>query len=190
MEVLQDEALVGLHAALTPTWSETAIFADYVLPMGHAGERHDIQSQETQSRPLGELPPAGAARGARADGGDVPLHLRGQPGRGVGGGRVLDRAVAGASIPTARSASAAGSSRPTGRARSSRSTSTTAGSSRTRCPGCPRRPPAEGLTPLEYMRRYGAFLIEGTSTTHERRSVPATPTPMPHGVVRRGQGSG
>ena len=49
MEVLQDESLVGLHVALTPTWSETAAFADYVLPMGHAGERHDIQSQETQS---------------------------------------------------------------------------------------------------------------------------------------------
>jgi anaerobic selenocysteine-containing dehydrogenase len=49
VEVLRDEARVGLHAALTPTWNETAIFADYVLPMGHAGERHDIQSQETQS---------------------------------------------------------------------------------------------------------------------------------------------
>jgi anaerobic selenocysteine-containing dehydrogenase len=49
MDVLQDESLVGLHVALTPTWSETAAFADYVLPMGHAGERHDIQSQETQS---------------------------------------------------------------------------------------------------------------------------------------------
>jgi anaerobic selenocysteine-containing dehydrogenase len=49
VEVLKDEAMIGLHAALTPTWSETAIFADYVLPMGHAGERHDIQSQETQS---------------------------------------------------------------------------------------------------------------------------------------------
>jgi len=49
VEVLKDESLVGLHAALNPTWSETAIFADYVLPMGHAGERHDIQSQETHS---------------------------------------------------------------------------------------------------------------------------------------------
>ncbi len=49
MEVLRDESLVGLHAALTPTWSETAIFADYVLPMGQASERHDIQSQETHS---------------------------------------------------------------------------------------------------------------------------------------------
>jgi anaerobic selenocysteine-containing dehydrogenase len=49
IDVLSDEGLVGLHAALTPTWSETAIYADFVLPMGHAGERHDIQSQETQS---------------------------------------------------------------------------------------------------------------------------------------------
>jgi len=49
MEVLRDESMVGLHAALTPTWNETAAFADFVLPMGHAGERHDIQSQETQS---------------------------------------------------------------------------------------------------------------------------------------------
>ncbi len=49
MEVLQNESLVGLHAALTPTWNETAAFADYVLPMGLGGERHDIQSQETQS---------------------------------------------------------------------------------------------------------------------------------------------
>ncbi len=49
MEVLKDESKVGLHVALTPTWSETALFADYILPMGHAGERHDIQSQETHA---------------------------------------------------------------------------------------------------------------------------------------------
>lgn len=47
MEVLRDEALVGLHAAITPTWSETAMLADYVLPMGHGPERHDLMSQET-----------------------------------------------------------------------------------------------------------------------------------------------
>lgn len=47
MEVLQDESKFGLHAALTPTWNETAFFADYVLPMGHASERHDLNSYET-----------------------------------------------------------------------------------------------------------------------------------------------
>ena len=46
IEVLTDEQLVGLHVALTPTWSETAFFADYVLPMGHASERHDVHSYE------------------------------------------------------------------------------------------------------------------------------------------------
>ena len=49
IEVLKDEQLVGLHAALTPVWSETAWFADYVLPMGTAAERHDLMSQETQA---------------------------------------------------------------------------------------------------------------------------------------------
>lgn len=49
LEVLQDEAKVGLHAALTPVWSETAWFADYVLPMGNGAERHDLMSQETQA---------------------------------------------------------------------------------------------------------------------------------------------
>jgi len=47
MEVLSDENLVETHVALTPTWNETAYFADYVLPMGHAGERHDITSYAT-----------------------------------------------------------------------------------------------------------------------------------------------
>lgn len=47
LEVLTDEEKVGCHVALTPTWSETAWFADYVLPMGHGSERHDVQSQET-----------------------------------------------------------------------------------------------------------------------------------------------
>jgi anaerobic selenocysteine-containing dehydrogenase len=49
IEALSDETKVGLHVALTPTWSETAEFADYVLPMGHATERHDIQSYETHA---------------------------------------------------------------------------------------------------------------------------------------------
>lgn len=46
VEALTDEQKVGLHVALTPTWSETAFFADYVLPMGHGSERHDLHSYE------------------------------------------------------------------------------------------------------------------------------------------------
>ncbi len=47
--VLRDEKLVELHAALTPVWSETAQYADYVLPMGVGAERHDLMSQETHA---------------------------------------------------------------------------------------------------------------------------------------------
>jgi anaerobic selenocysteine-containing dehydrogenase len=46
LEVLTDERLVGMHIALTPTWSETAFLADYVLPMGLGPERHDLHSYE------------------------------------------------------------------------------------------------------------------------------------------------
>jgi len=46
IEALTDEDRVGLHVALTPTWNETAFFADYVLPMGHGSERHDLHSYE------------------------------------------------------------------------------------------------------------------------------------------------
>ena len=49
VEALSDESKIGLHATLTPTWNETAYFADYVLPMGHASERHDINSYETHA---------------------------------------------------------------------------------------------------------------------------------------------
>ena len=47
IEMLTDEEKVGCHVALTPTWNESAYFADYILPMGHAAERHDIHSYET-----------------------------------------------------------------------------------------------------------------------------------------------
>jgi anaerobic selenocysteine-containing dehydrogenase len=49
LEALRDEEKIKCHVALTPTWNESAWFADYVLPMGHAGERHDLMSQETHS---------------------------------------------------------------------------------------------------------------------------------------------
>ena len=47
INALTDEAKVGLHVALTPTWSETAYFADYILPVGVGSERHDLHSYET-----------------------------------------------------------------------------------------------------------------------------------------------
>ncbi len=46
MEVLTDEDKIGCFVALTPTWNESAYFADFVLPMGHGSERHDTHSYE------------------------------------------------------------------------------------------------------------------------------------------------
>ncbi|HVB76060.1 MAG TPA: molybdopterin-dependent oxidoreductase [Ktedonobacteraceae bacterium] len=49
IEALTNEQQIELHAALTPTWNETAWYADYVLPMGISSERHDLMSQETHA---------------------------------------------------------------------------------------------------------------------------------------------
>ncbi len=49
IEALTNERQIELHAALTPVWSETAWYADYVLPMGVGSERHDLMSQETHA---------------------------------------------------------------------------------------------------------------------------------------------
>ncbi len=46
VEMLTDAEKIGLHVAMTPTWNETAYFADYVLPFGHGSERHDLTSYE------------------------------------------------------------------------------------------------------------------------------------------------
>ena len=67
LEVLTDEEKVGLHVALTPTWSETAWFADYVLPMGVGSERHDTHSYETHAaRWIGFRQPVLRVAGERA----------------------------------------------------------------------------------------------------------------------------
>jgi anaerobic selenocysteine-containing dehydrogenase len=49
LEVLTDEAKIKLHVHLSPVWSETGWFSDYILPMGLGAERHDVMSQETHA---------------------------------------------------------------------------------------------------------------------------------------------
>ena len=49
LKALKDETKIKCYVALTPTWNETAWFADYVLPTGHGPERHDLMSQETHA---------------------------------------------------------------------------------------------------------------------------------------------
>lgn len=49
IEALKDESKIELSFNLSPTWSETNWYCDYVLPVGLAGERNDQQS--TPSKP-------------------------------------------------------------------------------------------------------------------------------------------
>lgn len=49
IEVLKDESKIELAVNLSPTWSETNWYCDYILPVGLAGERSDQQS--TPSKP-------------------------------------------------------------------------------------------------------------------------------------------
>jgi anaerobic selenocysteine-containing dehydrogenase len=48
IEALKREDKIELSFNLSPTWSETNWFCDYVLPVGLAGERHDEHSSPTQ----------------------------------------------------------------------------------------------------------------------------------------------
>ena len=97
-------------------------------------------------------------------------HAGREPRRGVGRERVLDRALL-ENRPRRRDGHppAFRIQEEPGRP-SSASTSTTASSSRTPCPGLPERAATEGLTPLEYMRRYGSFEVQPRSRRAARRA--------------------
>jgi anaerobic selenocysteine-containing dehydrogenase len=47
IEVLKDESKMELTFNLSPVWSESNWYMDYVLPVGLAGERHDQHSEAT-----------------------------------------------------------------------------------------------------------------------------------------------
>src|SRR5262249_43476041 len=174
VDVLRDESLVGLHAALTPTWSETAIFADYVLPMGHAGERHDIQSQETQSgRWVSFRQPV--VRAARERLGEsfrhtyetnpgevweedefwIELSWRIDPDGSLGIRRWFESPYRAGEKLTVHDYYR--------------------WIFENAVPGLPEAAAREGLGPLDYMRRYGAFLIEKDVHGLESRPVAVPP---------------
>jgi anaerobic selenocysteine-containing dehydrogenase len=167
IEMLTDEKRIGLHVALTPTWSETAFLADYVLPVGHGSERHDLHSYEQyDGQWIGFRQPV--LRAAR--------ERLGQPvadTREVNPGEVWEenelwidlswRIDPEGSLGIRRwfeSEERPGEKLTVDeyyRAIFERSV-----------PGLPERAADEGLTPLAYMRRYGAFEIaRGVGPVHE-----------------------
>jgi len=173
IEALIDESKVERHACLTPTWSETAWFADYVLPMGHASERHDLMSQETHAaRWIGFRQPvlrvalerqgkkfnftyeahreAGLGEIWEEDEFWIELSWRVDPDGSLGIRKYFESPF-----------------RPGEKLTVEEYYRWIFENS---VPGLPGAAAKEGLTPLEYMRKYGAFLIEeNVYRTHETR---------------------
>ncbi|HLU38945.1 MAG TPA: molybdopterin-dependent oxidoreductase, partial [Planctomycetota bacterium] len=168
IEALRDERLVGCHAALTPVWNETARWADYVLPMGVATERHDLMSQETHAakwiafrqpvlRRVKELAGEPVEWTWQANPGEVweedefwiALSWRIDPDGELGIRRHFESPY-----------------RPGQRITTDEYYRWIFENS---VPGLPEAAAREGLTPLEYMKRHGAFLVEdGVYATHAR----------------------
>jgi anaerobic selenocysteine-containing dehydrogenase len=167
IEALTDEKLIGCYVALTPTWNETAYFADYILPMGHGSERHDIHSYETHdSQWLGFRQPV--LRAARERNGEEVTDTR-----AVNPGEVWEenefwleltwRIDRDGRLGIRKFAES--QARPGERLSVDEYYGHIFEHS---VPGLPDMAAREGLTPLAYMRRYGAFEIKKkTGAAHE-----------------------
>ncbi len=172
LEVLTDEELVGCHVALTPSWSETAWFADYVLPMGVGAERHDVASYETHTgRWIGFRQPVFKVF-AEQQGRTVHRTWEVNPGEvweenewwidlafhidpdGSLGIRGHFESVADPGQPM-----------PVDEYYEHLFTHS--------IPGLPEAAAAQGLSPLQYMRRHGAFALPGDQHELHERAIPS-----------------
>jgi anaerobic selenocysteine-containing dehydrogenase len=172
MEVLTDERKVGCFVALTPTWNESAYFADYVLPMGHGSERHDTHSYEQYDGQWVAFrqPVLRAARERLGEPvGDT---------REVNPGEVWEENEFWIELSWRIDPDGALGIRQYHESRARPGEKLTVDEYygwmfEHSVPGLPERAAAEGRTPLEWMRRYGAFEISrGQGAVHEQE-VPA-----------------
>jgi anaerobic selenocysteine-containing dehydrogenase len=158
LEVLTDEELVGCHVALTPSWSETAWFADYVLPMGVGAERHDVASYETHSgRWIGFRQPVFKVF-AEQQGRTVDRTWEVNP------GEVWEENEWWIELSWRIDPDGALGIRQYHESRANPGEKLSVNEYyswmfENSVPGLPERAAEEGLTPLEFMRRYGAFEI-------------------------------
>jgi anaerobic selenocysteine-containing dehydrogenase len=167
MEVLRDESLVGLHVAMTPTWSETAFLADYVLPMGLGPERHDVHSYEQyDGQWIGFRQPV--LRAARERQGASVTDTR-----EVNPGEVWEENEFWIELSWRIDPDGALGIRQYHESRERPGTKLTVDEYygwmfEHSVPGLPERAAGEGLTPLEFMRRYGAFEVrKGVGPVYE-----------------------
>jgi anaerobic selenocysteine-containing dehydrogenase len=173
IDVFTDEKLVGLHVALTPTWSETAYFADYVLPMGIASERHDIHSYETHDAQwLGFRQPV--LRAAR--------ERLGEPAAGdtrsVNPGEVWEENEFWIELSWRIDPDGTMGVRRHFESKKEPGTKLSIDEYygfifENSVPGLPERASSEGLKPLDYMRRYGSFEVRRTIAALHEEEVPA-----------------
>ena len=167
IEMLTDEKQIGCYVALTPTWNETSYFADYILPMGHGSERHDIHSYETHDAQwLGFRQPV--LRAARERDGEEIKDTR-----AVNPGEVWEENEFWLELTwridrdgkLGIRSFAESRERPGARLSVDEYYAYIFEHS---VPGLPERAAEENLTPLEFMRRYGAFEVkQKTGALHE-----------------------
>jgi len=159
MEVLQDESKIGMHVALTPIWSETAWFADFVLPMGLGTERHDTMSQETHAgRWLGFRQPV--ARVAREKKGEkTTLTHESNPGE-VWEESEFWIALSWKIDPDGSLGIRKFFESPYRPGEKITVDEYYGWIFENSVPGLPAAASAESLTPLQYMRKYGAFQVD------------------------------
>ena len=159
IEMLADPERIGLHVALTPTWNETAFFADYVLPMGHSSERHDLTSYEQYDGLwVGFRQPV--LRAARERLGEEIASTR-----DVTPGEVWEENEFWIELTWRIDPDGSRGIREFFESRARPGEKMTVDEYygwifENSVPGLPEKAAREGLTPLQYMRRYGAFEID------------------------------
>ncbi|MDQ6731846.1 MAG: molybdopterin-dependent oxidoreductase, partial [Actinomycetota bacterium] len=175
LRALRDESRVELHAALTPTWSETAWWADYVLPMGHSPERHDTHSYETHAgRWLGFRQPVRRVAMEKL-GHPVEFTFEANPGEVWEEGEfwieVSWRADPDGSLGIRQYYESP--YRPGEKIRLEEYYRWMFENS---VPGLPEKAAAAGLQPLAYMRKYGCVEISAPGSEYGQHETPVTDT--------------
>ena len=171
IEMLTDPEKIGLHVALTPTWNETAYFADYVLPMGNSAERHDITSYEQyDGRWIAFRQPV--LRTARRRLGEELSDTR-----SANPGEVWEENQFWIEMTWRIDPDGALGIRSFFESKKKPGEKLTVDEYygwmfENSVPGLPEAAAAEGLTPLEYMRRYGAFEVDKTVGPVYEEEVP------------------
>jgi anaerobic selenocysteine-containing dehydrogenase len=179
MEVLTDEEKVGCFVALTPTWNESAYLADWVLPMGHSSERHDTHSYEQyDGQWVGFRQPV--LRAARERLGE-PVH----DSREVNPGEVWEENEWWIELSWRIDPDGSLGIRQYHESRANPGEKLTVDEYygwmfEHSVPGLPEKAAQEGLTPLQYMRRYGAFEISRGDGARHEQTVPSEELLDPH----------